>query len=93
MVNDLRTSDANVRSGLASINMPALIEDELKQERVPASIVTKAEDIRSKGGFHAIEVQEKALAQASNEANAMISKVKSILKVYLIPAILDPHNS
>jgi programmed cell death 6-interacting protein len=79
LVNDLRTSNANVNSGLAAINMPALIEDELKQERIPQSIVTKAEDIRSKGGFHAIEVQEKALAEASNQANSMIAKVEFLI--------------
>jgi hypothetical protein len=75
LINDVRTSKTNVNSGLASINMPALIEDELKQERIPESIVHKCEEIRSKGAFHAIETQEKSLAQASNEANAMISKV------------------
>lgn len=75
LVNDLRTSNANVKSGLAAINMPALIEDELKQDRIPESINTKADDIRSKGGLHALQVQEKGLAEASNEANSMIANV------------------
>lgn len=75
LVNDLRTSDANVRSGLAAINMPALIEDELKQERIPASIVGKADDVNSKGGFHAIEIAEKSLVEASGQTNSMLAKV------------------
>ncbi|KAI6176673.1 BRO1 domain-containing protein [Aphelenchoides bicaudatus] len=80
LVNELKESDKNVRAGLASINMPALIEDELKQERIPASIAAKADDIRSKGGYHLIEQQEKQLGIASNEANAMISKIRATLE-------------
>jgi hypothetical protein len=93
LVNGLRTDANNTKrhvltclthvtmhfSGLAAINMPALIEDELKQERIPASIVQKAEDIRSKGGFHVIEAQEQGLSHAANENTGIISQIRTTL--------------
>ncbi|KAI6187838.1 BRO1 domain-containing protein [Aphelenchoides besseyi] len=79
LVSDLRTHVNNTKAGLASINMPALIEDELKQERIPASIIKKAEDIRSKGGFHMIETHERDLAQATSATIEQIKQIKQKL--------------
>lgn len=76
LVSDLRTSDNAIKAGLASINMPALIEDEIKQERLPASIVKKSDEIRSKGGFHAVEQREKELLKVSEETAQLINKIK-----------------
>ncbi|CAD5220413.1 unnamed protein product [Bursaphelenchus xylophilus] len=78
-VSNLRSSDNNVKAGLASINMPALVEDSTKQERIPASIVKKSEAIRSKGGYHAIEAKEKHLLKASEETAQLINKIKEKL--------------
>lgn len=71
----IKQSSTSKFSGLASINMPALIEDETKHERLPASIIKKCEDLRSKGGFHVLENREKELNQASSATLDRIGQV------------------
>ncbi|CAD5214464.1 unnamed protein product [Bursaphelenchus okinawaensis] len=78
-VSQLRNSDNDVKAKLAAINMPALVEDSTKQERIPASIVKKSEAIRSKGGYHAIETKEKDLLKASEETATLINQIKDKL--------------